>query len=504
MTKKRTTRRSSSKPAPADAPAPSAVKRIENWPIERLRANPRNARRHPREQVSRLAESIRRFGFLGQIIVKPDGEILAGHGRMAAALEAGLPTVPVEIVDHLSEAEARMFVVADNRIAELATWDGEMLAAEMAALREMGVDVTATGFDAGELDDLLRKLEAAGAPREQDPGEHASDERERQAAPVSRLGDTWILGDHRLRCADARAPRSWEGLLERGETAACVHTDPPYGVSYRDGAGSGVRNDDLTGDALVDLIARSFTNALAHARDDAAWYIWHASGQWRADFIAGMTAVGLVERQYIIWAKPTPNLGRGDYQWAHEPCFYAAREGTTPQWHGGRDQGTVWRIGVQRTDATAVVLGSGVIVSTGRGEEISITPVGTKDGKRRRLRLEGGRPVLISQGDSGTDLWEVARDKVTDHATPKPIELVTKALLNSTTVEEIVLDPFVGGGATLIACERTGRRCRALELEPRNIDNVVRRWEQVTGRQAMLAGAGAQTIDELAAERAES
>lgn len=481
--------------------ASAKKRRFEEWPLDRLRANPRNARVHPEAQLERLVESIRQFGFVAPVAARPDGELLAGHARVEAARRAGIARVPVVIVDHLSAEECRLYTIADNRIAELSAWDRDTLAAEMAELRELGLDVNASGFSDDELDQLLRRLEVAGTPARGGARGLAHELSESRAC-VSQLGDVWILGDHRLACGDSRSKSVWDLLLEHDEPAACVHTDPPYGVSYQAQDGGRVRNDDLRGDALADLVARAFTEVALRTRPDAAWYVWHAGGPLRDDFLFGMSAAGLVELQTIVWAKPTPTLGHADYQWAHEPCFYAARQGQRPQWHGARDQGTVWRVGSSRERGVGLVLGSGLVLSDGEGNEISINPSSAKDAKRRRVRLEPGKHAFIAIGDRASDLWEVARDRVTEHATPKPVELVAKALSNSTVAGELVLDPFAGGGSTLMGAERTGRRARAVELEPVHVDTIVRRWESTTGRQAVLAGAKSTTFAEVTAARA--
>lgn len=449
------------------------------WPIGKLKPDPRNARTHDPGQVTRIAASIAQFGFNAPILVAADGTVIAGHARLEAARTLKLERVPVVVLEHLSERDRRAYLLADNRLAELAGWDQRLLGEELAELARDGVDVATLGWTDQELRDILEVDAPELEGRDEVP--------EPPPEPRTKPGDLWILGEHRLLCGDATATASWERLCAGDvDRAQAVFTDPPYGVEYEDTRGNTVRNDHKRGAALEELLSKAFAAAGAHARDDAAWYVWHASAA-RPEFDRALVASGLVELQTIVWAKPSPNLGRAHYHWAHEPCYCASREGTQPAWFGGRDQATVWRFSLAREDRTSTVLGAGVEVVAGDAR-LWLTPKapGGPGRKIRRLRLEDDAAVQVrSERGEGT-LWEVARDRGAEHPTQKPVELALRALRNSTEPGDVVLDPFGGSGSTLLAAEELGRAARLTELEPRWVDVAVERWRSATGREARL------------------
>ncbi len=263
--------------------------------------------------------------------------------------------------------------------------------------------------------------------------------------------------------------------------AAIVHTDPPYGVSYEAGAWEAIAGDERRRDDLVALLLAALRLAVEHARDDAAFYVWHASAT-REDFTYALKAAGLEERQYLVWAKGRAVLGHAHYQWAHEPCFYASKAGQQAAWHGDRTQQTVWRLATGADGSLAIALGRGLLVSDGQGHELFLAPAPRR--KLRHVRLGPGEHVEVLGGDSSGTVWEVAHDTVLEHPTQKPVELARRAIVNSSAPGEIVVDPFLGSGSTLIAAEVEGRRCVGFELEPRYVDVVLRRWEILTDRAA--------------------
>ena len=402
------------------------AERIEHWPTERLLPYARNARLHSPEQVAQIAASIAEFGFVNPCLVGADGILVAGHGRLAAAGRLGLPTVPVVVLDHLTPTQRRALVIADNRLAERATWDEALLRVELEALQDEGFDLEVTGFDADDLAALL-------AGEEPDhPGQTEDDAvPEVPAEPVSRPGDVWRLGPHRLVCGDATTAEAYAALLSDGERADMVFTDPPYNVNYANSAKDKLRGKDraILNDNLGDAFAEFLRAALALlvARCRGAIYIAMSSSELDA-LQAAFRAAGGHWSTFVIWAKHTFTLGRADYQRQYEPILYGWPEGAERHWCGDRDQSDVWQV---------------------------------KKPQRNDL-----------------------------HPTMKPVELVERAIRNSSRPGQVVLDPFAGSGTTLIAAEKTGRVARLMELDPKYVDVIVRRWQDWTGQEATRAADG--------------
>ena len=408
---------------------PSAV---ERWPLERMIPHARNARTHSEEQVAQIAGSIAEFGFVNPVLVGDDGVIVAGHGRVLAARKLGLPEVPVIVLSHLTSIQRRALMISDNAIAANAGWNEEMLAAELAALKEEAFDLDLLGFDDAELDRLLAT--------EIEPDESADDVPELPAEPVSRPGDLWICGEHRVLCGDATVLADIETVLG-GELADMCFCDPPYNVNYanftdkkRSGKSRPILNDAL-GKDFDALLYDACVNILTVTK--GAVYICMSSSE--LDVLQkAFRAAGGHWSTFVIWAKNTFTLGRSDYQRQYEPILYGWKDGIDHYWCGARDQGDVWFI---------------------------------------------DKP-------SKNDL----------HPTMKPVELVERAIRNSSKSRDIVLDPFGGSGTTLIAAERAGRSARLVELDPRYVDVIVERWQNQTGKSAMLSPSG-PSFAELASER---
>ena len=395
------------------------VDKIEQWPTVKLLPYARNARTHSDDQVAQIAASIAEFGFTNPILAGSDGIIVAGHGRLAAAQKLGLEIVPVVVLDHLTPTQRRALVIADNRIAENAGWDEAMLRIELEALMGEGFDLDITGFDA----DALAELIAGDEP----DNEGQTDEDavpEIGETPISRPGDVWIMGPHRLLCGDATVAESYDRLMQ-GDVADMVFTDPPYNVNYANSAKDKMRgkdrailNDNL-GDGFYDFLLAALTQMVAHCRGG----IYVAMSSSELDVLqAAFRAAGGKWSTFIIWAKNTFTLGRADYQRQYEPVLYGWPEGATRHWCGDRDQGDVWNI---------------------------------KKPTRNDL-----------------------------HPTMKPVELVERAIRNSSRPGNVVLDPFGGSGTTLIAAEKSGRVARLIELDPKYVDVIVRRWEEFSGKKA--------------------
>lgn len=390
--------------------------------VEALVPNPRNPNRHPDEQVELLAKIIAHQGWRVPITVsRRSGFIVRGHARLLAARKLGETNVPVDYQDYETEAAEWADLIADNRIAELADVDETLLKDLIQEIDTGELDLELTGYREEELERLLTAVgTGAGTVREEDD-EPAPDP---PAEPVTRPGDLWILGRHRLLCGDATNPDHVRTLLA-GARPALMVTDPPYGVKYD----PGWRNEA----ADKGLIAFAASREGEVPNDDRAdWYeawtlfpgdvvyCWHA-GRHASVVQASLERAGFEIRAQIIWAKPRLVISRGHYHWQHEPCWYAVRKGASAHWIGDRSQTTLWEI-----------------------------------------------PMLDDEDQ-----------KV--HSTQKPTECMARPIRNH---EGDVYDPFVGTGTTIVAAERLGRRCYAMEIDPRYCDVAVARWERLTGRKA--------------------
>ncbi len=368
------------------------------------------------DQVRRIADSIEQFGFNNPLLVDSRDGIIAGHGRLLAARQLGLLEVPVIVLDHLTDAQRRAYVIADNKLAELADWDEELLAQELAALHAEDFPLEVVGFSDEELAALLDDDLTLGAQEGEDEAPSVPE------VAVSRPGDRWLCGDHVVLCGDATKPEDLDRLLA-GKRAALVFTDPPYNVAYEGAAGS-IQNDDLGADFPA-FLAAAIGNLLRVL--DGAAYVCMSSSEIDTLKRVFVDAGGHWST-FVIWAKNTFTLGRSDYHRQYEPILYGWPQGRKRYWCGARDQG---------------------------------------------------------------DVWSIAKPARNDlHPTMKPVALVRRAILNSSKPKAIVLDPFGGSGTTLIACEETNRAARLLELDPRYVDVIVRRWQEFTGRQAVLEATG--------------
>jgi DNA modification methylase len=455
-------------------------------PIDAVRPDPANAMEHPEDNRRRIRESLRAYGQRKPVVANRATMLIeAGNGTWEEARALGWTRIAVLFVDD-DPAAATGYAIADNRAREGSRWNDAKLADLLASLRAEGGEpaMERAGFDRADFDDLLERLR----PPATDDGFDAR--RALEAAPELAAdagpGAVWALGRHRLACGDATDPATYERLM-RGDRADSVWTDPPYGVSYESRAtGEAIAGDDFRRDELAGFLTAAFKAAARHARPDAAWYVWHASST-REDYALALRRAGLREIAYIVWAKPSATLGRGDYRQAHEPCFYAARDGESPPWRGGRDQGTVWRasaIAPSDVATTALAIGPGVLITDGAGRGILVTAKEPK-GKVRHVRLGPGEAAILEDAGRGDGtLWEVGRDAGRDpdpHPTQKPVELAVRALRNSTAPGGIALDPFAGSGTLMIAAEREGRAARLIELDPRWCAVAVARWEALTG-----------------------
>jgi len=387
----------------------------------------RNARKIPQKAIDKVAASIQEFSFRQPIVVDKDGVIICGHTRWLAAQKLGLEQVPVHVAANLTPAQVRAYRLLDNRSHEETTWDDDLLGLELLDLKGMGIDMDLTGFEMGEIDDLLSRIDIGLSDVDAVP--------DVPETPVSRAGDLWVLDKHRLLCGDATNKIDVDRVLERN-TADMVFSDPPYSVSYtgKTARKLKIRNDDL-GTGFYDFLYRAFGNILPVTK--GAIYVCMSSSELHTLFRA-FTEAGGHWSTFIIWAKNHFTLGRSDYQRQYEPILYGWAGGAPHYWCGDRDQG---------------------------------------------------------------DVWFVDRPAVNDlHPTMKPVELVQKAVRNSSKSRGLVFDPFGGSGSTLIACETTGRQARLIELDPRYVDVIVKRWQDYTGRKAVLENDGRE-FEHVAFER---
>ena len=415
---------------------------VEYRPLDSLVPYARNARSHYEAQVAEIAGSIREFGFTNPVLIAEDGTLIAGHGRVLAARLLGMDTVPTITLTGLSDSQRRALVLADNRIALNAGWDESLLSLELTDLKDAGFDLGILGFEDGELDRLL-----AGTEGEEEGSTPPVVIPEPPRNPVSRTGDLWILGDHRLLCGDATSHDDVRRLMN-GERAVLFATDPPYLVDY-DGSNHPTRNKDWSqsygttwddssqGAELYDgFIGAAVAEAIS---EDAAWYCWHASRR-QAMLEACWEKAGAFVHQQIIWVKDRGVLTRSHYLWKHEPCFMG------------------WR--------------------------------------------RPNRPPKVAD-ETLPSTWEMpsfARDDRPDHPTPKPLDAFGIPMRQHVARGGLCYEPFSGSGSQIMAGEANGRRVFAMEISPAYVDVAVERWQAETRRDAILDDDG-RTFAEVTVER---
>ncbi len=424
-----------------------AVAKIEIWPIDKLIPYPRNPRKN-NVAVDRMCGSIREFGFKIPVLARSDGEVVDGHLRLKAAHKLGIAEIPVLLCDEWTPAQVKAFRLLVNRSATWADFDEELLALELQDLQAADYDLSLSGFDPGEIDDLL-----------------ALDDEERANAapplpqnPVSRLGDLWLCGKHRILCGDATSAEAVARLLGDRKPRLMV-TDPPYGIEldseWRDRAGlnghgpaepsymkkrtAGHTETTISGDTRAD-----WSEAFALVPSLEVVYCWHASVH-TTEVLNGLLRIGFLYPQQIVWNKGRTVLTRTHYWYQHEPCWYLRKKNAP--WYGkAGENSTIWN---------------------------------------------SPSPKFIMGGSDETK-W--------DHPTQKPVELMRRPILNHLRRGELVYDPFLGSGTTLAAAELTERVCYGLELDPKYVDVVVSRWQSLSGKKATLDADG-RTFEEIAAAR---
>lgn len=407
---------------------------IDHWPaskVERRRVGElipyaRNSRTHSDAQVAQIAASIREWGWTTPILIDEGGGIIAGHGRILAAQRLSIPEVPCMIAHGWTDAQKRAYVIADNKLAENAGWDEDLLKIELGELSDLDFDLNVVGFDDQELSDLFAQEATEGLTDDDDVPDVPE-------VPRTVAGDVWVLGRHRLMCGDSTSIDAVEKLMA-GRKANLLHTDPPYGVDY-----DGVPNDHLKDAQLEGFLRDALSCAFVCLEPGSNVYVWHADIT-ALEFISAFRAAGFRQARpsTIQWLKPSLVMGQGDYHSQNEPCLFGWKEGSGRVRVRDRKQTTIWK-----------------------------------------CEREPGAKI---------------------HPTMKPVEICQRAIENSSVANCIVLDLFGGSGSTLIACEKTGRDARLMELDPKYCDAIVSRWQDFTGEKATLESDG-QAFDDVPTDR---
>jgi site-specific DNA-methyltransferase (adenine-specific) len=378
----------------------------------------KNSRTHDDAQVAQIAASIKEFGWTNPILVDGDKGVIAGHGRLLAARKLGMVKVPTIELKDMTEAQKKAYVIADNKLALNAGWDTNFLSLELQELKDQDFDLTLLGFDDKELDALLAPETTEGLTDEDSVPDTPIE-------PKTKLGDIYILGNHRLMCGDSTSITDIEKLIN-GQPVDMTLTDPPYNVAYEGATKEKLTiiNDSMGNDEFRQFLRDAFVAADTVMKQGAVFYIWHADSEGY-NFRGACSDAGWKVRQCLIWKKSSLVMGRQDYHWMHEPCLYGWKDGAAHLWSADRKQTTI---------------------------------------------LEFNKPSRNGE-----------------HPTMKPVELFEYQLLNNTKGGDIVLDSFGGSGTTLIAAEKHGRYARIMELDPKYCDVIVKRWEDFTGKKAILA-----------------
>lgn len=404
--------------------------KVEKWSIDKLVPYARNSRTHSDEQINQIAASIKEWGWTTPVLVDEDGGIIAGHGRTLAAQKLKMKEIPVVVAKGWSDAKKRAYVIADNKLALNAGWDNEMLSLELGELGELGFDLDLTGFTPEEIAALMPIEITEGLTDEDEVPDAPAD-------PITKLGDIWILGNHRLMCGDSTSIDDVDKLMD-GQKADMVFTDPPYNIAFsgtmsstsKDGILQNyvtenakhrpIENDKKSESEFYDFISEVLS--IIQIKCNGAWYILFGSANLH-ELLRPITDIGMKYKSIVIWVKNQSPMGGGAYRKKYEPIVY------------GNFSGEFY-----------------------------------------------GKPYAED------DVWEFDRTKKNDlHPTMKPVELVKNALRHGSKTGDLVLDLFGGSGSTMIASEEIGRKSCLMEIDPKYCDVIVKRWENFTGKKAIHA-----------------
>lgn len=464
---------------------------LELRPVAELVPYVRNSNTHPQSQLEKIKASLREFGWTNPVLIDEQGGVVAGHGRLLAygqMLEAGevvrfpsgaeIPSgsVPVLSCSGWSESQKRAYVIADNRIAMDSILDLDVVAAELADLQGLGFDLSLTGLDGDELDDLL-----GGGDPEPDGGGHGDPELvpDVPVDPVSRLGDVWLVGPHRVMCGSSLEPKDWDVLMD-GESADCVFTDPPYNVDIgeklasvnkalgRKSKTSGIMNDSMGDGAFYQFLLSMYRCVIDVMKPGASIYVYHADSEG-INFRTAFRDAGFKLQSCLTWKKNTFVLSRWDHHPISEPCLYGWKPGAGHKWYGGRKQSTFVDLGdgspfqKQEDGSWAVVWGDQVFVVSGDARVETVAGSMISEPKPHRSDL---------------------------HPTMKPVMLVRRHLRNSAQKGELVVDAFGGSGTTMLAAHEEGMVSRLMELDPKYVDVIARRMWAFSGLRPVHAVTG--------------
>lgn len=404
---------------------------IEQIGIEELLPYAKNSRTHSDEQTAQIAASIKEFGFTNPVLIDNENQIIAGHGRILAARKLKMKEVPCIRLGYLTETQKKAYVIADNKLGLNSGWDDELLALEIADLKDEDFDISLLGFSDDELANLADQIaeEVEGLTDEDEAPEPPEE-------PITKLGDIYVMGKHRLMCGNSTNQNDIEKLCNH-ELVDMWLTDPPYNVDMtsknemlekagkarKDKSSFGIANDAMSNEEFRQFLRDAYVTADIVMKPGAVFYIWHADSEGY-NFRGAAQDAGWKVRQCLIWRKSVFAIGRSDYHWKHEPCLYGWKDGSGHLWASDRKQTTV---------------------------------------------LDFDKP-----------------SKSGEHPTMKPVALFEYQMLNNTKGGDIVLDSFGGSGTTLIAAEKNGRVARIMELDPKYCDVIVKRWENFTGKKAEL------------------
>jgi DNA modification methylase len=415
--------------------------KLETLKIESLRPDPENARAHDEKNLKAIAGSLQQFGQRKPIVITKDNVIVAGNGTVEAAKRLQWETIQaVRVPENWTVDQIKAFALADNRTAELATWNQSILEKQLLELDRAGIQIAEFGFEVPDIpltDVLTYEDEAPATPED----------------PKTKIGDIWKLGNHRLVCGDALDHSVISKALD-GEKADCVFTDPPYNVAYEGGTKDKltIQNDDMSDAEFSEFLYKFYKAALDNTKEGGPIYVCHADGSGNA-FRNSMLKSGWLLKQVLIWAKDSLVLSRQDYNWQHEPILYGWKPGAAHSWYGPFTNTTLLDTPM---------------------EELA------------KLKKEELVDILTKGFETSTIIREKRPRRNDLHPTMKPIALVARLLKNSCLAGDRVLDPFAGSGSTLITCEQLGLKAAVVELDPKYCDVIVQRWENLTGLKAEL------------------
>lgn len=502
-------------------------------PVDELVPYAQNARTHTDHQVDQIVKSISEFGFLNPIIIDADKGIVAGHGRVLAAKKLGLKELPVIEAKHLTDAQKKAYVIADNQLALNAGWDTTVLSSELEELKELNFDVALLGFDEKEIAKLLEPQQVEGLTDENEVPEVSK-------TSVTVPGDLWLLGAHRLMCGDSTSIDAVEKLMN-GKKAALLHADPPYGMGKEN---DGIANDNLYHDKLDQFQMEWWATFRIFLEDNASAYIWgNAEDLWRLWYSGGLRdSERLTFRNEIVWnkydkstCKPTViEMMRSFVNYTERALFFMLGEqgfnnNADNYWEGWgpirgylkselakvgdikwakRAAGHSIKSGCHWFDASQWSMPTEKVYKAWQAEAKGDAFKREYDDLKREyddLKQEfyATRAFFDNTHDNMTDVWEFSRVTGEDrhgHATPKPVDMMERVMRSSLPEDGICVEPFGGSGSTLIGAEKANRVCYVMELQPQYVDVIIKRWENFTGKQAVLEKTG-QTFDQLSNEK---